>query len=407
MVVAQSPPSPHRTRGWRRGGDTGPIVYLDHASAAPWHPAAIATYQQVAQSLPADPTRHHRDGRAARDLLESARAAVATAFGATPDLLVMTSGATEAAHLAVQGSVLANRTRPRRILSTAVEHSSVLYAADHADAEHVRIPVTSEGVIDLAALEAELARDGALLVSCMHANHEVGTLQPLGQVAELCRRHDALLHVDAAQTAGRLPVTLSSTGADYLSVSAAKFGGGRGCGALVLSPRARVRALLGGDERERRRRAGLEHLPGVAAMAETLLQLAPTDPDGPAAAGAQECDRLRRALRTRLPEVVEDLVVHGPLEGCAPHILAVSALYCDGEALVRELDAAGFSVHSGSSCATTSGEPSHVLVAMGALTHGHVRVSVSSELTAAEADGFVAAFAAAVARLRADSLGAR
>jgi cysteine desulfurase len=262
-------------------------------------------------------------------------------------------------------------------------------------------------VVDLAALEAELSGGGALLVSCMHANHEVGTLQPLDEVAALCQRFDALLHVDAAQTAGRLPVTLATTGADYLSVSAAKFGGGRGCGALVLSPRARLRALLGGDERERRRRAGLEDLPGVAAMAETLLQLAPNAPEGAAAAGAEACDRLRRTLRAKLPAAVDDVAVHGPEDRTAPHIVAVSALYCDGEALVSELDAAGFSVHSGSSCATTSGEPSHVLVAMGALTHGHVRVSVGPESTEADVDAFVAAFAEAVARLRAASLGAR
>ena len=386
--------------------DTGTIVYLDHASATPWHPAALAAYSQVAESLPGDPVRRHREGRAARDLLESARGAVAQAFGGSPELLVITSGATEAAHLAVQGSVQANRTRPPRILSTAVEHSSVLAAADTTGVEHVRIPVDAQGVVDLDALEQELAR-GALVVSCMHANHEVGTLQPLAEVAELCRRFDALLHVDAAQTAGRLPVTLESTGADYLSVSAAKFGGGRGCGALLLSPRARLRALLGGDERERRRRAGLEHVPGVAAMAETLLQLAPLDPSGAAAAGAAACDRLRRRLRAELPAAVDDLSVHGAADAAAPHIVAVSALYCDGESLVTELDAMGFSVHSGSSCATTSGEPSHVLVAMGALTHGHVRLSLAAEVTDAQIDDFVGAFGQAVAGLRAASLGFR
>lgn len=360
----------------------------------------------MAESFPGDPTRRHREGRAARDLLESARAAVARAFGGDPDLLVMTSGATEAAHLAVLGSVRANRTRPARILSTAVEHSSVLAAADAAGVEHVRVAVDAQGVVQLDALEQELAR-GALLVNCMHANHEVGALQPVAEVAALCRRFDALLHVDAAQTAGRLPVTLETTGADYLSVSAAKFGGGRGTGALLLSPRARLRALLGGDERERRRRAGMEHLPGVAAIAETLLQLAPVQPGGPAAANAARCHLLRRALRTRLPSAVADLSVHGPPDDTIPHIVAVSALYCDGEALVSELDAAGFSVHSGSSCATTAGEPSHVLVAMGALTHGHVRVSLGPDVTQADIDGFIAAFAPAVARLRADSLGAR
>ena len=384
--------------------DTPRIIYLDHASATPWHPAALAAYTSTAQSLPADPTRRHRAGRQARDLLESARSAVAMAFGADADRIVLTSGGTEAAHLAVLGSVAANRTRPSRILSTAIEHSAVLAASDAAGIEHVRVPVDRLGVVDLEALEAELRR-GALLVNCLHASHEVGTLQPVDQVAALCRAHNTLLHVDAAQTAGRVRVDLAELGADYVTVSAAKFGGGRGTGALLLSPRARLRPLLGGDERERRRRAGLEHLPGAAAMAETLLQLRPGDAEGPAAKTAAANDELRRFLRRRLPEVVDDVAVHGP-DNAAPHIVAVSALYCDGETLVSELDEAGFAVHSGSSCATTSGEPSHVLVAMSALTHGHIRISLGPETSRDDVESFVAAYAAVVGRLRAASLGA-
>ena len=380
-----------------------PIVYLDYASASPWHPAALQTHAAVAATVWGDPTRRHAAGRAASDLLEQARSAIAAALGGTAQQLVLTSGGTESVHLAVQGSVAANRTRPARVLSSAIEHSAVLAAADAcAGVEHVRLPVDALGCIDLDALEAEL-RKGAMLVSCLHASHEVGTVQPLAQVAALCRTYDALLHVDAAQTAGRLPVSLEALDADYLSVSGAKFGGGRGIGALLLSHRARLRPLLGGDERERRRRAGLENLPAAAAMAEALLQLAPLDPGGAAARAAAHTDELRRSLRRRLPQAVDDIAVHGP-DDAAPHIVAASALYCDGEALVSALDDAGFAVHSGSSCATTSGEPSHVLVAMGALTHGHIRVSLGAETTADDVESFVAAYAAAVGRLRAATL---
>ena len=349
-----------------------------------------------------DPTRRHAAGRAASDVLEQSRSAIAAALGGAAQQLVFTSGGTEAVHLAVQGSIAANRTRPARVLSSAIEHSAVLAAADASSAEHVRIPVDAWGVVDLGALEAQL-RQGALLVSCLHASHEVGTVQPLAEVSALCRTYDALLHVDAAQTAGRLPVSLEALDADYVSVSGAKFGGGRGVGAVLLSHRARLRPLLGGDERERRRRAGLENLPGAAAMAEALLQLAPLDPDGAAARGSVHADGLRRHLRRRLVEAVDDVAVHGP-DAAAPHIVAVSALYCDGEALVSALDEAGFAVHSGSSCATTSGEPSHVLVAMGALTHGHIRVSLDAATTQAEVEAFVEAYAAAARRLRAATL---
>jgi cysteine desulfurase len=358
-----------------------------------------AVAQQAARDLPADPARRHRSGRAARDLLEQSRAAVAVSLGGVAERTLFTSGGTEAVHLAIQGAVRANRTRPARIVSSAVEHSAVLAAAQSSGAEHIVVGVDPAGRVDLEALAAALD-GGALLVNVQHANHEVGTLQPLAEVATLCRAHDALLHVDACQTVGRLPVDLAGCDADFLSLSAAKFGGGRGTGALLWSPRARFRALLTGDEREQRRRAGLEHLPGIAALAETLLQLSPADPRGVAAAEAARCDELRRWLRAALVTAVPDVAVHGPDEGAVPHIVAASALYVDGETLVGELDRAGFEVHSGSSCATTSGEPSHVLVAMGALTHGHIRVSFGPGVEEDDLARFVEAYAEAVSALR-------
>lgn len=378
---------------------TGDRVYLDHASAAPWHPAALAAVSEVARRLPGDPARHHAEGRAGRDVLEAARAAVAAALGATAERVVFTSGGTEAVHLAVRGAAAANRTRPARIVSSAVEHSAVLAAAEATGVEHVRVAVDGQGRVALDALATAL-RGGALLVNLQHANHEVGTRQPLAEAAALCDEAGALLHVDACQTVGRLPVDVAGVGADFVSLSASKFGGGRGMGALVWSPRARFRPWLTGDEREGRRRAGLENVPGAAAMAETLLHLRPRDPDGPAAVEAARCDRLRRRLRVRLADL-DDVAVHGPDAGTLPHVVAASALYVDGEALVGELDRAGFAVHSGSSCASTSGEPSHVLTAMGALTHGHVRVSVGPGVDEEDVDAFVDALVEAVTGLRA------
>jgi cysteine desulfurase len=377
-----------------------PRLYLDHASATPWHPAAQRAHAQVVPEFFADPARRHYEGRAAHDLLERARTAAAGTLGSGVNRCIFTSGGTEAIHLAVHGAARANRTRPFRIISAAVEHSAVLAAADESGCEHVRVPVDLCGRVDLDALRVALA-DGALLVNLQHANHEVGTLQPVLEAAKLCHQADTLLHVDACQTVGRLDVTLETLGADFLSWSAAKFGGGRGCGGLAWSPRARFAPLLTGDEREHRRRAGLGNLPGVVAMTETLLQLAPADPEGPAAVAAARCDMLRRWLREQLANAVDDLEIHGPDDGTLPHLVAVSALYVEGQALVDELDRMGFAVHSGSSCATTSGEPSHVLVAMDALTHGHVRISFGPDLELADLASFVTAFTDAVTRLRA------
>lgn len=380
-------------------------TYLDAASVAPPHPAVADVVRRVAPTAWADPSRSHTESRAASDLLSSARSALAAALGGSPQRLAFTSGGTEAIHLAIRGTVAANRRRPPRILSSAVEYSAVLAAADAVAftsggaVEHVRIGVDREGRVDPDALEAALSDGGAVLVNVQHANHEVGAVQPLEAVAALCRRHDAFLHVDACQTVGRLPVGVDRLGADLLSVSSAKLGAGPGAGALLWSPRARLRPLLTGDEREGRMRSGTQDLVRIAAMVEVLLQLAPDDPNGAAAAERVRADELRRWLRTRLG-AVDDVAVHGPDDPALPNLVAASALYVDAQALTAMLDRAGFAVHSGSSCASTSGEPSHVLVAMQALTQGHVRASFGPEVGRPEIDAFATAFADAVHALR-------
>ena len=216
-------------------------------------------------------------------------------------------------------------------------------------------------------------------------------------MARLCREHGALLHVDACQSVGQLGVTMGQSGADLLTFSAAKFGGPRGVGALVLGERARVAAQLVGDDRQRGRRAGRLPVAAIAAAAVALDE----------AVATMERDRsarelVRRHLRDRLG-AVEDVAVHGPLAEAHPGIVAVSALYVAGDALADRLDDRGWAVASGSSCAVRSGEPPHVLVAMRSLTHGHLRISFGPDLDVATADRFVADYAAVVSELRAQS----
>ena len=379
-----------------------PRTYLDVASVAPLTGAARAAAARAAEIAWADPTRPHREGRAASDLLSSARQAGAATLGGAAERTVFTSGGTESVHLAVRGVAAANRRRRRRIVSSAVEHSAVLAAAEAVaratEVEHVVVGVDEVGRIRLDELAAAL-EGGALLVNIQHANHEVGTLQPVTEVARRCRAVDAFLHVDACQTVGRLPVRLDEIGADLLSLSAAKIGAGAGAGALLWSPRARLFGLATGDEREHRLRAGLQNLGRVAALAETLLQLSPSDPRGAAAAEAARADGLRRLLRELLAGV-EDVVVHGPEDDTLPNLVSVSALYVEGQALAVALDDAGFAVHTGSSCASTSGEPSHVLAAMGALTSGHVRISFGPDVGVDDLERFAATFGQVVGDLR-------
>jgi cysteine desulfurase len=376
-------------------------VYLDHAALWPLRPEARQAWLDVHHLAAGDPARRHTEGRTARDLLDRATATTAALLGTDPAQVTWTSGGTEAVHLAVLGSARAAERRGetrRHLVASAVEHSSVLRACERLRDEHgyelTLVGVDGSGQVDPDDVTAAV-RDDTLAVHLQHANHEVGALQPTHEVARVCRERGALLHVDACQTVGQLGLTLEQVGADLLSASAAKFGGPPGTGLLAAGPRGRVAALLEGDERQRRRRAGLEDVAGIAAAAVALT----------VATANLQTERsarelVRRHLRRRLPEVVEDVALHGPLADAHPGIVALSALYVDGEALVAELDAAGFAVHSGSSCVATSGEPSHVLIAMGALTHGHVRISVGPATSLADADAFVAVYAEVVARLR-------
>lgn len=382
-------------------------TYLDHASAWPLRPEARQAWLDASAVAWSDPSRRHHEARAARALLDRASVTVTERLGAPDEGLVWTASGTEAIHLAVLGSARAAEQRGdrrRHLVTSAVEHSAVLRACerlrDHHGYDLTVVGVDRAGLVDPDEVVGAL-REDTLAVHLQHANHEVGALQPTHEVAVACRERGVLLHVDACQTVGQLGTTLETLGADLLSASSAKFGGPRGVGFLALGPRGRVAALLEGDERQRRRRAGGEDVPGIAGAAVALAVATARLQDERSAR-----ELVRRHLRTRLPEAVEDLEVHGPLADAHPGIVAASALYVDGEALVAELDAVGFAVHSGSSCATTSGRPSHVLVAMEALTHGHVRVGIGPDTTLADADAFIDAMADIVPRLRAQ-IGAR
>jgi cysteine desulfurase len=375
-------------------------VYLDHASLWPLRPAARQAWLDAADVARGDPARSHAEGRASLDLLRQATATTAATLGAGADELVWTSSGTEAVHLAVLGSARAADRRGSsrgHLVVSAVEHSTVLRAAERLRDDHGFdldvVGVDRSGTVD-AERVVERLRDDTLAVHLQHANHEVGAMQPTHEVAVACRERGALLHVDACQTVGQVGVTLEQLGADLLSASAAKFGGPRGVGLLAIGPRGRVAALLEGDHRQRRRRAGAEDVAGIAAAAVALQ----------VAGDAQQTERshrevLRRRLRAGLAEL-PDVEVHGPLADAHPGIVAASALYVDGDALTRALDERGFAVHSGSACASWSQEPSHVLVAMGALTHGHVRVSVGPETSQGDVDGFLTTYAEVVRELR-------
>ncbi|WP_405410297.1 cysteine desulfurase/sulfurtransferase TusA family protein [Streptomyces decoyicus] len=361
------------------------MSYFDAASAAPLHPVAREALLASLDEGWADPARLYREGRRARLLLDAAREAAAEAVGCRPDELVFTPSGTQAVHAGVSGALAARRRVGRRLLHSAVEHSSVLHAAEvHEAAGGTRgeLAVDRTGRVAAGEVGAALGPDTAL-VCLQSANHEVGTEQPVEEVAALCREADVPLLVDAAQSLPWGPVPGAWS---LLAASAHKWGGPPGVGLLAVRKGTRFAPQGPRDERESGRSAGFENIPAVVAAAASLRALR---------AGAEtgdEAARLRRLvdrIRERVPQLVPDVEVVGDPVHRLPHLVTFSCLYVDGEALLHELDRAGFSVSSGSSCTSSTLTPSHVLRAMGVLSEGNVRVSLPYGTDGAEVERFL------------------
>jgi len=375
-------------------------VLLDSAAGVPLHPAARSALLAALDDGWADPARLSSSGRRARVLLDGAREAVAAEVGCRPDELSFTSNGTTAAHLGVLGALAGRRRTGLHVVHSAVEHSCVLHAVARAEAvAATAVQATSVGVdrlgrTDAGAFAAALRADTAL--ACLiSASHEVGTTQPVAEVAAACSERGVPLLVDAAQSLGRMAVP---EGWSVLTGSAHKWGGPPGVGVLVVRTGTRWHSPGPTDEHEGGRVPGAVALPNVLAAAVALQAAA-----GEAAAEDARLRTLVDRLRTAVPAAVPDVEVVGDPYGRLPHLLTFSCLYVDGESLLRELDRRGFEVSSGSSCTSSTLEPSHVLVAMGALTHGNVRVSLSRTTTEQDVEDFLAAVPAAVAQLRAEA----
>ena len=368
--------------------------YFDAATATPLHPAARAALDAAADDGWADPDRGYREGRRARLLLDGAREAVAAVVGARADEVSFCGSGTAAAHLAVLGALGGRRRTGGHMVTSAVEHSSVLAAASfHEDAggSVTTVGVDRLGRVDADAFTAQLRPDTAL-ASLQTANHEVGTVQPVAAVAPRARDRGVPLHVDAAQSVGRVPLPPDW---DLLTASARKWGGPPGVGVLVVRRGTRWRSPLPEDEREGGRVPGAVALPLVIAAAAALEARARE-----AAAEAARLTTLVDLVRAELPQRIPDVELLGDPVDRLPHVVAFSCLYVAGEALMTELDKAGFSVSSGSSCSSAALAPSHVLEAMGVLTHGNVRVSLHDGVTDADVRRFLETLPPIVASLR-------
>ncbi|MFJ1702220.1 cysteine desulfurase/sulfurtransferase TusA family protein [Kitasatospora sp. NPDC088346] len=358
------------------------MSYFDVASTAPLHPVARQALTAALDEGWADPARLYRSGRQARMLLDSARETVAEVLGARADEVSFTASGTQAVQLGMLGALRGNRRRGSHLVHSAVEHSAVLHTAEQHEAaggDVGVVPVDRLGRVDPAAFAAALRADTALAV-LQSANHEVGTLQPVGETAGLCG--EVPLLVDAAQSAGRLPVP---EGWSLLAASAHKWGGPAGVGVLAVRKGVRYVSPLPADERERGRVPGFVNVPAIVAAAASLRAVR--------AEAERENARLHtlvERIRARVPQLVPEVEVVGDPVHRLPHLVTFSCLYVDGEVLLTELDRAGFAVSSGSSCTSSTLTPSHVLAAMGALTEGNVRLSLPYGVAEADVERFLA-----------------
>ena len=373
------------------------MTYLDAATAAPLHPAARQALLAALDDGWADPARLYSGARRARRLLDAAQAAVADCLGVRPDEVSFTGGGTAAVHAAVLGGLAGRRRAGDVLVHSAVEHSAVLHAAMHhtggpGGGRAVQVGVDSHGRLDRAAWRDAVAAPGVALAALISASHEAGTVQPLADAAQACAEAGVPLFTDAAQSVGRIPVP---EGWSLLAASAHKWGGPPGVGVLVVRKGTRWLSPYPADDRHRPPALGAAGLPVAVAAAAALR--AATDE---AAAEADRLFALVKRIRAEVPARIPDVEVVGDPVDRLPHLVTFSCLYVDGEALLHALDARGFAVSSGSSCTASTLRPSHVLEAMGVLSHGNVRVSLHRGTTGADVDRLLAVLPEVVAGLR-------
>lgn len=360
-------------------------VYLDHNATTPLRRVA-ADAVSAAMALYGNPSSVHAFGRAARKVVEDARERVAALASAHPEDVVFTSGGTEANNLAIRGCGHA------RILASAIEHPSVLEAADGIET----IPVNACGVVDLVALRGMLERPRPpALVSLMLANNETGVVQPVAEAAALAHEYGALIHCDAVQAAGRLPLDFAALGVDLLTLSAHKMGGPKGSGALIVGERVRLEPIIRGGGQERSRRSGTENLPGIAGFGAAAEQAALD------LAGGGEIARLRGFLERRISEEIQEARIVAQDAERLPNTSCLALPGVPSEIQVMALDLDGVAVSAGSACSSGKVKPSHVLRAMGLpdeIAACAIRVSLGPENGEADILRFVAAWKAVAVR---------
>lgn len=381
-------------------------IYLDHNATTPVDPAVLEAMLPYLREAYGNASSVHEPGRVAREAVDRAREQVAHLIGAEPREIVFTSGGTEADNQAVRGVLELARTpdnRPGHVITSAIEHPAVLNTCQYVAKQGVAVtylPVDATGRVKLEELAPALTPE-TVLVSVMLANNEVGTIQPVGEIAPLAHAKGVTVHTDAVQGLGRIPVNVGDLGVDLLTISGHKIYGPKGIGALYVRRGTRIAPLLYGGHHEKRRRAGTENVPAIVGFGRAC-EIAGERLAEVAAREARLRDRLQEGILARVPHTQ----VNGHLTERLPNTVNVGFAFVEGESLLMNLDLEGIAVSTGSACSSGDLKPSHVLLAMGldhATAHGTLRFSLGRANTEFEIDATIDAVARVVERVRAMS----
>lgn len=352
-------------------------VYLDNNATTPVDPAVFEVMRPHYLEDYGNASSIHAYGQKARSVVENARCQVADLIGAQPNEVVFTSGGTESDNTALRGVAMAQDRKGNHIITNAIEHSAILHSCEQLEKEGLRVSylrVDREGLLSVDRLREAIDED-TILISVMHGNNEIGVIEPIKEIAELAQERNILFHTDAVQTVGKIPLDVEDLGVDLLSLSAHKFHGPKGVGALYVRRGVPMVPLLYGGSHERSRRAGTLNVPGIVALGKTC-ELAKD--------ALEDFGTRVRALRDKLEEGIleriSDTFVNGSKTKRVPHLSNISFRSIAGEALLIALDLQGVAVSTGSACASGTVEPSHVLTALGGQRDLHksaIRFSLS------------------------------
>ncbi len=378
----------------------GKTIYLDHAATTPVDPLVVETMMPYYVDQYGNASSLHRLGRAAHEALEKSRETVARVINARSEEIVFTGSGTEADNLAVKGVARRYRGRRNRVITSSIEHHAVLETCEHLKGEGFKatlLPVSKDGIVDPAQLEKSIDED-TVLVSIMHSNNEIGTLQPIEEIAEIAHAHGAFLHTDAIQSIGKVEVDVGKEGIDLLSMSAHKIYGPKGVGALYIRKGVEIEPILHGGGHERGLRSSTENIPGIVGLA-TAMELAKErySEDIP------KVRDLRDLLMRGILEAVEDAHLAGHPTRRLPNVVSLYFPGIEGEALVLGLDEKGIAASSGSACSSLKSECSHVLLALGINEvdgRGSLRLSLGRDNTRQEVEYTVEAVRDTVSQMR-------